>query len=76
MPPNEIMGAVRPIHMFNAFTQITMGYIERSTKREAPHYTQFGAIPGRRREEAIAIQNINRYKCEQNHVSYAQQCYL
>ena len=75
MQSNEVMNAVRPIHMFNSFTQIIMRGIERKTQRPLPHYTQFGAIPGRRREEAIAIQNINRHKCIQNNVSYAQQCF-
>lgn len=82
MQPNEIMGAVRPIHMSNAFTQIVVRHIERNTKRAEAHYSQFGARPGRRREEAIAIQNINRFRCMQNNVSYAQkvlrceQCFL
>ena len=75
MQPNEIMGAVRPIHMFNAFTKIIVGHIDRSTHRAEAHYSKFGVIPGRRREEAIASQNINRFKCMQNNVSYAQKCF-
>ena len=46
--------ATRPIHLYSPFAQCMGKAIERSVQRDNPYSSQFGAIKGRRREEAIA----------------------
>eukprot|EP00973_Karenia_brevis_P066031 9177891-Karenia_brevis.AAC.1 len=58
----SVCNVSRSIHLYPSFTQ---GFVRAYEKfktgiRPSPHYSAFGAIRGRRREEAILIQNIVR----------------
>ena len=64
------MDGVRPIHMYNHFTQGVIRTIESQTNRGEIRYNSFGAEKGKRREEAIAIQDINNESFTNNKINH------
>eukprot|EP00973_Karenia_brevis_P015667 2144074-Karenia_brevis.AAC.1 len=64
--PEQVCDMQRTIHLFPAFTQGLLRAGNHQTIRDKPYEFQFGAIPGKQREEAILIQMLNRHKCAEN----------
>ena len=58
---NEVDAAssLRSIHMYTSFAQSFMRALECVAKRDEAHYSAFGSIRGKRREEAVGIQLLN-----------------
>ena len=59
----------RSIHMYAALAQAIGKAIQDGVNLPVPHYSAFGAIKGRRRDEALGIHMINMYKAKSNILS-------